>query len=109
MIGQQAAEQIYRCFRDRIDSHLLDLFDWTAMREINAVNRATRGNRQAIDNRIDWVAQKFEAGNQRHIQLAFREHSTERRRMIKTDFPRPAMNERPGIEIFDATEPKRRR
>ena len=57
---------------------------------------------------INRVAQKFETGNERDIEFARGQFAAERRGMIEIDRPRPAVNQRPGVEIFDAADAQRR-
>ena len=79
------------------------------MREEDAVDRAIGGDRELIDDRVDRVAQKFETGNKRDIEFARGKLPAKRRRMIEMHRATPAVDERPGVEIFDATDAKRSR
>jgi hypothetical protein len=76
------------------------------MRNDNAVNGPSRRNGNIINDSIDRVAQKFETGNKSNIELAARKPLTERRWMIEIDLPSPPLDERAGIEIFDAADAK---
>ena len=76
------------------------------MRNDNAVNRSGGGNGNVIDDSVNWIAQEFEAGNERDVKIAARELGAKRSRMIKRDLARPAVDERAGVKIFDATDPQ---
>ena len=70
-------------------------------------NWAVRANGDTVDDSVDGVTQKFETGNQGHIQISSRKLAAKGGRVIKNDFARPTMNEWPGVEIFNATDSKR--
>jgi len=74
------------------------------MRNDNAVNRSGGGNGNVIDDSVNWIAQKFEAGDERNIEIAARELRAKRSRMIERDLTRPAADERAGVKIFDAPD-----
>src|SRR6476620_12666218 len=76
------------------------------MRNEDAVDRTVRGNRDAVDERVNRIAQKLETGDKRHIQSSGRKLFAEGARMIKHDFARPAVDERTGVEILNATNPE---
>ena len=67
------------------------------MRDYYAVNRAVRRNGNVVNNSIDRVAQKFEAGNKRDVKLAFRESLTQSGRMVELNVARPAADERTSV------------
>src|SRR4051812_24497602 len=76
------------------------------MRDEHAVNGAVRSDRGLINDPVNGISQKFETGNQRNIQFATRKLSAKRGWMIKRDLARPAMNQRPRIEISNAADTK---
>ena len=64
-----------------------------------------RGNANAIDQDVDRVPKKFETGDERDVQSALRQLLAELARMIEHDLARPSVNERPSVEILNATDP----
>ena len=101
---EQAAQQIHGCFRRRIEFYFIDFRDFPLMCNNNAVNRSGGGNGNVIDDSVNWIAQKFEAGDERDIEIAARKSRAKRSRMIERDLTRPAADERAGVKIFDATD-----
>ena len=67
------------------------------MRDYYAVNRAVGRNRNVVNDPIDRVAQKFEAGNKRDVELALRESLTQGGRMVELNVARPAADERTSV------------
>jgi hypothetical protein len=74
------------------------------MRDEYAVNRTIRRNRNAVDDPIDRIAQKFGARDEGKIDITTRELRTQRRRIIERNLSRPTANQRPSVEIFDAAD-----
>jgi len=70
----------------------------------DAVNRSLGRNRNVLNNPVNRVTQKFEAGNKRDIKLTVREPLTQCRWMIEIDAASPAVNERTSVKIFYATD-----
>src|SRR5207237_2304491 len=66
-----------------------------------------RRDRNAIHNLVNGISQKLKARDQSNVELAGREFSAQRRWMIQNHCARPAMDQRPSVEIFDATDPQR--
>src|SRR6266404_3841025 len=104
-LRQETAEQIYSGLRSGIDLDLLDLGEVAAVPDKNAVHRAARRDRNAVDERVNRVAQKFETGNERDVELGGGQFLAEHARMSEHDFARPSVNERAGVEILNATDP----
>src|SRR6266487_493474 len=77
------------------------------MGDDHAVNRAGRRNGNIIHDSVNRVAQKFETGHERNIELTARKPSAERRWMIEVHLTSPSSNEGTGVEIFDAPDPQR--
>ena len=75
------------------------------MRNENTVDRSVRRNRNAIDQGVNRVPEKLEAGNERDVELARGKFFAERARVIEHNFTGPAMDERPRVEILNATDP----
>ena len=75
----------------------------------HAVNRTFGRNRNSIDNAISGIPEKFETGNQRNIEIAALQLGAQDRRMIKNNFARPTADQRPSIEIANATNTERLR
>ena len=73
----------------------------------DAVNRTDGGNGYVIDNPVNRIAQEFETGNEREIEFTAHELHAKRRGIIEHNVSRPTMNERSGVEIFDATDSQR--
>ena len=69
-LSQQAAQQIYSRLRRRIDFDLLDLGQLAAVRDENAVDRPVRRNRDAIDQRVNRIPEKFQTGDERDLERA---------------------------------------
>ena len=101
---KETAQERDRSFGSRIDFDLPDTREIFAVRNNNAVNRATCRNGNAVDNPVNRVAEKLEAGNESDIEFTRAEPPAKRRWMIELDRPRPAMDKRPGIEIFNAAD-----
>jgi hypothetical protein len=72
----------------------------------HAVDRTVRRNRNAVDERVNRIAQKLETGDKRHIKRCGREFFAEGARMIEHDFAGPAVDEGTGVEILNATNPE---
>src|ERR1044071_3781862 len=77
------------------------------MREDDAKHRTVGGDRNAIDDGVNRIAQIFKTRDERNIQLARGQSPAERRGMIKLDVARPTVDERAGVQVFDAAEAKR--
>ena len=67
------------------------------MREYDTVDRAIGCDRNVINDAVDRVAEKFEAGNKRDVELAFRESLTQSGRMAELNLARPASDERTSV------------
>ena len=80
-----------------------------AMRDNNAVNRTIGGDRDIIDDRVNGIAQVFEARDERDIELTRGELPAKRRRMIELNLARPTVNQRSRVKVFDAAESSRTR
>ena len=74
------------------------------MRDNDTVNRSVGGNGNVINDPVNRVTQKFEAGDERNIEFAGCKFIAERRRMIEIHLAFPAVDERAGVEIFYATD-----
>jgi len=74
------------------------------VRDDHAVNRAIGRDRDAIDNRVDWIAQKLEARDERNVELGAGKFPTKRGRVIEIYFALPAVDEWSSVEIFNATD-----
>ena len=74
------------------------------MRDNDTVNRSVGGNGYVINDPVNRVTQKFEAGDERKIEFAGRKFIAERRWMIEVHVAFPAVDERAGVEIFYATD-----
>ena len=74
------------------------------MRNYYAVNGAVGRNGNIVNDPIDRVAQKFEAGNKCDVELAFGESLTQSGRMVELNIARPAADERTSVEILNATD-----
>ena len=79
------------------------------MRDDNAVNRTIGSDRDIIDDRVNRIAQVFEARDERDIELTDCELPAKRGRMIELNLARPAVNQRSRIKVFDAAESSRMR
>src|SRR5215470_16828855 len=99
-------QKIARSFRSGIELDFVHIGNLAAMRDDHAVNRAVRCNGNTINDSINRVAQKFEAGDKRNIALAVRESFAKRRWMIERHRAWPSSNERKGIKVFDAADAK---
>ncbi len=73
----------------------------------NAVDRSGRRNRNIIHDLVDWIAQKFETGSKRDIQLASGKFIAQRRWVVEIDIAWPPSNQRLRVEIFDAADAQR--
>ncbi len=73
---------------------------------IDAVDRPVGRDREAVDYRVNRVAQVFEARYERHIQLAGRQFTAKSRRVIETNRATPPIDERKRVEVPDAAEPE---
>lgn len=74
------------------------------IRNDNAVNGAGRGDRNIIDDAIDRVSQKFEAGDERNVQIAVCKLCAKGDGMIERNWTWPTVNKWTGVEIFDAAD-----
>ena len=83
---------------------MLDRRDVVTVRDHDAVNWSIGRNRNVVNDPINRVAQKLEAGDKRNIELAVRELLTQCRWMIEIYLVRPAADEGTGVEIFYATD-----
>ena len=79
----------------------------TAVRDNDTVNWAVRGNGNFVNNPVNGVTQKFEAGDERNVEFAGGKFIAERRWMIEVNVACPSSNEWTGVEIFDAADPCR--
>jgi hypothetical protein len=73
------------------------------------VDWPVRADRDAIDQGVNGVPQKFETGDERDVEGASRKFVTKNAGMIEHNFARPAVDERTRVEIFDATDPQQTR
>lgn len=73
----------------------------------DAVDRPIGSDRDAIDDGVDGMTKIFKARDQSGIEFTGCQGLTQTRRVIETHFAAPALDERPGIEVLDATEPDR--
>ena len=73
------------------------------MRDYHAVNRSGRRNRKIIHDPVNWIAQKFETGSKGDIKLAAGKFPAQRRRVVEMHVAWPPSNQRPRVEILDAT------
>src|SRR5262249_38614803 len=94
-------------FRSGVELNFFNSREFSTMRNNDTVNFPAGRNRDAVDDPVNRTMQKFEAGNERNIQIAALEFSTKRRRMIEIDHTFPAMNQWAGVEIFNATDAQR--
>ena len=90
--GEQAAQQIPRSFRCRIEFDFFKLGNFSGVSHYDAVNGAVGRNGNAVDDPIDRIAQKFETGYERKIKITQRKLPAKRGRMIEPDGARPAAN-----------------
>ena len=74
------------------------------MRDYHTVNLAVGRNGNVVNDSIDRIAQKFEAGNKCDVELAFGESLTQSGRMVELNIARPTANERTSVEILNATD-----
>src|SRR5205085_10696790 len=72
------------------------------MRHNHAINLAARRNGELVHNPIDWATEKFEAGDERDIEIATLKLPAKGGWMIKINVSGPAVNQRASIKIFDA-------
>ena len=79
------------------------------MRDDHAVNRTIGSDRNIIDDRVNGIAQVFEARDERDIELTDCELPAKRGRMIELNRARPAVNQRSRVQVLDAAEPSRTR
>jgi hypothetical protein len=73
------------------------------VRDNDTVNRSVRGNANVINDPVNRVTQKFEAGDERNIEFPGRKFIAERRWMIEVHIAFPTADKRAGVEIFYAT------
>jgi hypothetical protein len=74
------------------------------VRDNDTVNRPVRTNGNIVNDPVNRVTQKFEAGDERNIEFGGGKFIAQRRRMIEVHLTFPAVNERAGVEIFYATD-----
>ena len=67
------------------------------MRERDTINRAVGCDRNVINDAVDWVAQKLEAGNKCYVEVTVREPLTQCRWMIEIYIARPAADQRTSV------------
>src|SRR5262249_58124879 len=89
-LSEKTTQEIERSVRCRIKFDWLDVRELATVRDYYAVNRAVGGNGNVVNDSIDRVAQKLEAGNKRDVELAFRESLTQSGWMIELNIARPA-------------------
>lgn len=82
---EETAQEIDRGARGRIERNAFDFFQRSSMRKEDAVNRSVRGYSNVIRNQIDRVAQIFERGNERGVELARCQLATNFCRVIEDD------------------------
>ena len=68
------------------------------------MDRSVGRNRNAVDQGVNRIAEKLEAGNERDVEPAGGEFLAKRAGVIEDDFARPAVDERTRVEIFNATD-----
>jgi hypothetical protein len=103
---EEAPQEIDASLGGGIDFDLLDLGEIAVVRNEDAVNGTAGGDRNAVDQGVNGVSQKFETGNQRYVELSRGELLAQDARMVEYDFPGPPVNERTRVEIFNATDPE---
>ena len=64
--------------RGRIECNLFHVGELATMSDANAVNRPVGSDRNAIDDPVNRITQKFETRNQRNIEITARELRAER-------------------------------
>jgi hypothetical protein len=74
------------------------------MRDDHAVNRAEGGDGNGVHDSVMRPTQILDARDERDIELAAREFCTKRGWMIEFNRPGPAVNQRPGVEVFYAAD-----
>ena len=104
-LGHEASEQIDRGLGRGIDFDLLDLGEFSRVRDKDAVDGAVGRNRNAVDEGVNRVAKKFETRDQRDIERSGGEPLAKGGGMIEDDLARPPVNERTRVEILNATDP----
>ena len=67
------------------------------MREYDTVDRAIGCDRNVINDAVDRVAEKFEAGNKCYVEFTVREPLTQCRWMIEIYLARPAADQRTSV------------
>ncbi len=105
--SEQAPQQVTRRLGGRIEGNLLYVGEFAAIGDDDAVNRPVGGYRNAVNDPVNWIAQKLKTRDQRNIQIAAGELSAKRRGMIENDLPFPTFNERTRVEVFNAADSKR--
>ena len=83
---------------------MLDRRDVVTVRDHDAVNWSIGRNRNVVNDPINRVAQKLEAGNKCHVESTVREPPTQNRWMIEIYLALPAADQRTGVEIFYAAD-----
>jgi len=73
----------------------------------DAVDRSGGRNRNIIDDPVDRVAKEFETRDERDIEITVRKLCAKGGGMIERNRTWPAVNERTGVEIFDAADAER--
>ena len=104
--GEKTAQQVYGSLRRGIDLDLLDVREVSLVRDEDAVHRPVRRNGNAVDERVNGVAQKFETRDERDLQRTLGKLLAELARMIEDDLAGPPVNERTRVEILNATDPE---
>ena len=90
--------------RRRIEFDFFDLANLAPVCDDDAVNRSVRGNGNIVNDPVNRVTQKFEAGDERDIEFPGRKFIAQRRWMIDVHIALPTVDERAGVEIFYATD-----
>src|SRR5947208_8636378 len=73
----------------------------------HAVDGPMRSDRHAVDDKEFRAKKQLEARDEGDVQVALRELCTKCCRMVENDAPRPAVNERPRVQILNAADAQR--
>jgi hypothetical protein len=76
-LDEKTTQKVDRSFRCRIKFDFLDIRERAAVCDYYTVNRSVGRNRNVVNYSINWVAQKFETGNERDVERAFRQSLTQ--------------------------------
>lgn len=106
-LREQTTQKVNRGLGGGIDHDLAQLREGRAMGNHHAVNRAVGSNRDVVHDRVNGVAQIFEARDEGDIELPGGQLPAERGGMIEMNRTGPAVNQRSRVEILDAAEAKR--